>query len=213
MSLIAWSTLLPVVLLTAALQCKAAPRSVGPVAEIWQNQPKGISAFGAYRSDLLGCSVWNVESGPPRTTQLLVQDQVPAPVPGQAESSGEEDLDLSDQVIRDVFGPLQRSIEGHNLYQVLALFDRQAMPDYAQFRDHLRAFFDQYDAIRFRYQLLQVASDKNHASAVAEIEMDATPADTSQVTLRRDTQMRFRLILGRKGWKLVGFTPADFFAQ
>ena len=43
--------------------------------------------------------------------------------------------------------------------------------------------------------------------------MEATPADPSQITLRRDTQMRFRLTLGRKGWRLVGFAPADFFAQ
>jgi len=143
---------------------------------------------------------------------LLAQNQQP-PAAEPAQPPAEEKLDLSDQVIRDVFGPLQRGMEGHNPYQVLALFDPEQMPDYAQFRDQLRAFFAQYDAIRFRYQLLQVTSDKNGSSAVAEIEMEATPADPSQGTLRRDTQMRFRLTLGRKGWRLVGFAPADFFAQ
>ena len=145
---------------------------------------------------------------------LLAQNQQPpsaGPAPPPAPT--EEKLDLSDQVIRDIFGPLQRGMEGHNSYQVLALFDQQQTPDYAQVRDQLRAFFAQYDAIRFRYQLLQVTSDKNGGSAVAEIEMEATPADPSQITLRRETQMRFRLTLGRKGWKLVGFAPANFFAQ
>jgi hypothetical protein len=104
-------------------------------------------------------------------------------------------------------------MEGHNSYQVLALFDQQQTPDYAQVRDQLHAFFAQYDAIRFRYQLLQVTSDQNGGSAVAEIEMEATPADPSQITLRRETQMRFRLTLGSKGWRLVGFAPANFFAQ
>ena len=102
---------------------------------------------------------------------------------------------------------------GHNLYQVLALFDEQQMSDYAQVRDQLYAFFAQYDAIRFRYQLLQVTSDKNGGSAVAEIEMEATPADPSQITVRREAQMRFRLVHGPKAWKVVGFSPADFFAQ
>lgn len=142
---------------------------------------------------------------------LLAQNQQPpAPEPAQPPA---EKLDLNDQVIRDVFGPLQRGMEGHNPYQVLALFDQQQTPDYAQVRDQLRAFFAQYDAIRFRYQLLQVTSDEHGGSAVAEIEMEATPADPSQIIVRRATQMRFRLTPGRKGWRLVGFSPADFFAQ
>ncbi len=143
---------------------------------------------------------------------LLAQSQQP-PAPGPLQPPADEKLDLSDQVIRDVFKPLQRGMASHNPYQVLAIFDQQGTPDYAQLRDQLRAFFDQYDAIRFRYQLLQVTSDKNGGSAVAEIEMEATPVEPSQVTLRRETQMRFRLTLGRKGWRLVGFDPADFFAR
>src|ERR1039457_7042758 len=101
---------------------------------------------------------------------LLAQNQQP-PAAEPAQPPAEEKLDLSDQVIRDVFGPLQRGMEGHNPYRVRGLFDPEQMPDYAQFRDQLRAFFAQYDAIRFRYQLLQVTSDKNGGSAVAEIEM------------------------------------------
>ena len=214
MSFIGWFTLLPVVLLTTALQSGAGPWAFSRVAEIRQGQSEGPNRSGTHSPALPRSVGWDVESGPGGTTQLLAQNQQPpAPAPDQAQPSGEEKLDLNDEVIRDVFGPLQRAIEGHNLDQVLAIFDQQGTPDYAQVRDQLRAFFDQYDAIRFRYQLLQVTSDKNHGSAVAEIEMDATPADPSLVTLRRDIQMRFHLDLGRKGWKLVGFSPADFFAQ
>ncbi len=143
------------------------------------------------------------------TAQLRAQKQQP-PAP---EPPSEEKVDLSDQVTRDVFEPLQRGMVGHNLYQVLALFDEQQMSDYAQVRDQLYAFFAQYDALRFRYQLLQVTSDKNGGSAVAEIEMEATPADPSQITVRREVQMRFRLVHGPKAWKVVGFSPSDFFAQ
>jgi|GEM_PF-996716 hypothetical protein len=214
MSFIGWFTLLPVVLLTAAWQCGAAPSAFATVAEMRQDRSERPSGSGPYTTVLPRGVDWNIESGRAGTAQLLAQNRPPpAPAPDQAQTPGEEKLDLSDQVIRDVFGPLQRGMEGHNLYQVLAIFDQQETPDYAQLRDQVRAFFDQYDAIRFRYQLLQVTSDKNHASAVAEIEMEATPADSSQVTLRRNTQMRFHLTLGRKGWRLAGFAPADFFAQ
>jgi hypothetical protein len=207
-------TLLLVILLNAALQCGAAARGFGTLSENRRARSEGPNRSGTYSSRLPLWAGWDLESDPAAAAQLLAQNQQPpAPAPDQAQPSGEEKLDLDDQVIRDVFGPLQRGMEGHNLYQVLAIFDQQGTPDYAQVRDQLRAFFDQYDAIRFRYQLLQVTSDKNHGSAVAEIEMDATPADPTLLTLRRDIQMRFHLDLGRKGWKLVGFSPADFFAQ
>jgi hypothetical protein len=212
MSFIGWLTLLPVVLLTTVLQCEAAPSACGTVAAMRQGRAEALTGSCTSSPSPSRWVGWNVESGDAAATQLLAQNQQP-PAPEPAQPPAEEKLDLTDQVIRDVFGPLQRGMEGHNSYQVLALFDPQQMPDYAQFRDQLRAFFAQYDAIRFRYQLLQVTSDKNGGSAVAEIEMEATPADPSQGTLRRDTQMRFRLTLGRKGWRLVGFAPADFFAQ
>ncbi len=189
---IARFTLLPVLFLTMARHGEAVPQAAGAAA------PKPHEQSENQR----------------QTGQLLAQNHPPqAAAQDKSQGSEEEGLDLSDQVIRDVFGPFQRGMQGHNLYQVLAAFDQQVTPDYAGVRDQLRAFFYQYDAIRFQYQLLQVTSDKDQGSAVADIQMDATPADPAQVTLRRETQMRFRLKLGSKGWRLVGFAPADFFAQ
>ncbi len=180
-------------------------------AKIGQDEPAGPSRSG---SDSLRCLDWDAANGLMGLTQLLAQSQPPpAAPPDKSQTPDEEELDLNDQVIRDVFGPLQRGMQSHNLYQVLATFDEQGTSDYAQIRDQLRAFFYQYDEIRFRYKLLQVTSDKDHASAVAEVQVDATPADPSQVTLRRETQMRFRMNLGHKGWRLVGFSPPDFFTQ
>jgi hypothetical protein len=214
MSFIGRSTLLPVVLLTTVLQCGAVTGELSTVAKMHQDQSAGHGGSGNHNPVIARPAGWSIGSTPSGVTQLLAQNQqAPASAQEQSPPSAEEKPDLDDQVIRDVFGPLQRGMEGHNIEQVLAIFDQQQMTDYAQVRDQLRAFFDQYDAIRFRYQLLQVTSDRNHGSATAEIEMEATPADPSQVTLRRDTQMRFHLNLGGKGWRLVGFAPADFFAQ
>ena len=126
---------------------------------------------------------------------------------------GQEPLTLTEEVLRDVLQPLQRGIEEHNLTQVLGVFDPQETPDYASLRDQLRAFFTQYDPVRFRYKLLQVTSEKDHAIAIAEIDMTPTPLDQTQLPVQRTTQMRFQMKLGTKGWKLVAFKPSDFFAQ
>jgi hypothetical protein len=148
------------------------------------------------------------------TAQLLAQaQQAPAPEQDEPDASGQQPLTLTEQVIRDVLQPLQRGIEEHSLVHVLAVFDPQETPDYAQLRDQLRAFFTQYEAVRFRYKVLQVTSEKDYAFAIAEIDMAATPADQTQLTVQRTTQMRLQMKLGTKGWKLVGFKPSDFFAQ
>jgi hypothetical protein len=139
--------------------------------------------------------------------------QSPASEQEQPDSPGPQPLTLTEQVIRDVLGPLQRGIEEHNVAQVLSVFDPQETPDYAQLRDQMRAFFSQNDAVRFRYKVLQVTSEKDRGFAIAEIDMAATPGDETKLTVQRSTQMRFEIKLGAKGWKLTGFKPSDFFAQ
>jgi hypothetical protein len=133
--------------------------------------------------------------------------------PDQTKSTRDQDLDIDDQVIRDVFDPLQRGVQELNLNKVLSVFDTDEMPDYATLRDQLRAFFNRYESINFRYQLLQVTSDKDRAYAVAEVDMDAMPADEALMTQRQSVQMRFQMKLGPHGWKITGFKPSDFFAQ
>jgi hypothetical protein len=205
-------TFLALVLMSAASLHGETPLAPGAVAEIRQGLPQGPHGLTVADQARPVWVVWNADSGHVAMPWLLAQNQQP-PATGPDKSAGEEKLDLDDQVIRDVLEPLQRGMEGHDFYQVLSVFDQQGMTDYAQLRDRMRAFFAQYEAIRFRYQLLQVTSDKNRGSAVAEIEMEATPGDPSQMTLRRDTQMRLRMNLVNKGWRVVAFAPADFFAQ
>jgi len=146
--------------------------------------------------------------------QLSAQHKQAAPPEQEpSEASGQQPLTVTEQVIRDVLEPLQRGIEEHSAAKVLAVFDQQETPDYAQLRDQMRAFFSQHESIRFRYKVLQVEAEKDHGFAIAEIDMAATPLDEIQLTVRRSTQMRFQIKLGVKGWKLVGFKPADFFTQ
>ena len=131
----------------------------------------------------------------------------------QAAKPGPQPLDLSDQVVRDVLANFQRGIESHNLDLVMQIFDPQNMKDYAQFHDQMVAFFRLHDSVKFRYQLLQVAADKDVGFAVADIDMDADPSDILPTEQRRTTQMRFEMKRGPKGWKVTGLRPADFFNQ
>jgi hypothetical protein len=148
--------------------------------------------------------------GPPCPVVQVQQEPVPSQ---EAPPSSPQPLTLTEQVIRDVLEPLQRAFEEHNSAQALGVFDPQETPDFARFRDQMRAFFSQYQTIRFRYKVLQVTSEKNRGSAIAEVDMALTPADETKMAVQRSTQMSFQLNLGDKGWRLVGFKPSDFFAQ
>ena len=145
--------------------------------------------------------------------QLVSQAQQAPDAREEPAAPGQEPPTLTEHVIQDVLEPLQRGIEEHNVAQVLAVFDQQETPDYAQLRDQMRAFFSQNEAVRFRYKVLQVTAEKDTGFAVAEIDMAATPLDETKLAVQRSTQMRFQIKLGAKGWKLVGFKPSDFFTQ
>ncbi len=118
---------------------------------------------------------------------------------------------LSDEVIQQVLEPLRTGMETQDIQQVLSIFDKQELSSYADLQGQLKAFFHLYSEVRFRYQILQATAEKDHGSATAEIEMDALPYQITQVPVRRSVQMRFRMKLETKGWKVVAFTPSDFF--
>jgi hypothetical protein len=147
----------------------------------------------------------------PRTLQ---QSNPPVSAPDSSQSSPppDEKLSLSDQVVQDVLEPLHIGVSIQNVTQVMSVFDKQTMPGYSSLQGQFRAFFGLYSEVDFHYQILQVTADKDHGSATAEIEMDAIPYELTQISERRSAQMRFQLKLTAKGWKVVGFTPADFFS-
>jgi len=122
-------------------------------------------------------------------------------------------VEVSDEIVRDVLLPFQRALETHNLDHLLDTFD-PAAPDFPRFRDQFRAFFRLTDAVKLRYQILQAAADgPDTAYAIADIDMDALPADSLPTEQRRSTQMRLQMTRTPKGWRLTALKPLDFFTQ
>jgi len=129
----------------------------------------------------------------------------------QAPAAGQK-LSLSDQIIHDVLEPLRTGMETQNAQLVLSVFDKREVTGYSDLQGQLRAFFQQYNEVRFRYQILQATAEEDHGSATAALEMDALPYDFTSIPTRRSVQMRFQLKLEPKGWRVTGFSPADFFS-
>jgi hypothetical protein len=145
------------------------------------------------------------------TSPLAAQSAPPKAT--SPELSPAQSFDLSDAVVRDVLTNFQRGLADHNLDRVLAVFDADAMQNYARFRDQMTAFFRLHDSVKFRYQLLQVDETKDTGFATADVEMDAEPADMLPTEHRRTAQMRFQLKRVGTVWKVTDLTPLDFFTQ
>jgi len=151
------------------------------------------------------------------TTLLLLAALLGQPAAGQqspakaAASSPSQPLTISDLVVKQVLEPLRIGMITHNLKTVLSVFDKNELTDSTDFEGHLQAFFRQFQETNFRYQLLQAAQDKERASAIVLMEMDAYPYETTSIAVRRSVQMRMQLKLTPTGWKIASFAPSDFF--
>ena len=156
----------------------------------------------------------------PATISAITAQQQSAPPASDADDpkaaaprpADDEKLGLDDQIIQDVLEPLRSGIETQNIQMILSVFDKQQLTGFSNMQSQLRAFIRQYAEIHFRYQILQATAEKDHGSATAEIDMDALPYEVTQTPARRSVQMRFQLQLEPKGWKVVSFSPSDFFS-
>jgi len=158
----------------------------------------------------------NVLHASTATASVPQQQQSQAAASGTTASSdtasSDEKLTLSDQIVQDVLEPLRTGVETQNIKQILSVFDKPEFSGYGDLEQQLRAFYRQYEQVNFRYQILQAAIEKDHASATAEIDMDAMPYTVTEIPARRSVQMRFQLKQDGKSWKIVGFSPSNFFS-
>src|SRR6516165_8356995 len=158
-----------------------------------------------------GCSVQLLSIAAFAQDSQPAADSVSAGQSADQAPSSVSPTELSNEVIKDVLSDFQRGFETHSLDRVLGVFDREEMPDYAQFRDEMAVYFRLHESFKLRYQLLQVNADKDVGTATVDIEMDEDPLDTLATAQRRSTQMRFQIKRTPKGWRIVGVRPMDFF--
>jgi len=120
-------------------------------------------------------------------------------------------LSLTEQVVQQVLEPLKTGLQTQDIQMVMSLFDKKEQTGYSDLQGQLQAFYQVFDQVNFRYQLLQATAEKGRGSATVDMQMDALPYEPTHIPERRSVQMRLQLKLGSKGWKIAGFTPPDFF--
>lgn len=117
--------------------------------------------------------------------------------------------EFSEEIAKHLLGEIRQGLEAHNPRQMLAVFDREKMDGYFALEDRLYAYFNRYDGFRAYYRILESSTDGERGIALAEWQVEAIPASGPQQ--RREGQVKFEFAVGKSGWKVVEFTPRDFF--
>jgi hypothetical protein len=106
-----------------------------------------------------------------------------------------------------VMDAVRQALESGNRSRFLKLFDARRMPGYAAFRDQVAEFFDRYVGFQVQYHLTQITMDRDLGGLMADVVIDALPADKVTPNVRRNAQLRLVLAWDGRWWKIVDWSP------
>jgi len=149
------------------------------------------------------------------------QNQPPPPDQGKKKKKDKKDKGSQDVVNTDVFSTavassvlndLRDGLEGHTQRLMLSAFDADKMDGYLEFEDQIEAFFNRYSTFTVYFRIAQTATDGPKGIALVDIQLEEIPRGSASPPIRRNGQIRFELERGKKGWKIVDFSPRNFFS-
>lgn len=122
---------------------------------------------------------------------------------------------FSDAVARNVLDDLRDGLEGHS-YRLFESAFSEDMDGYLTFQDAVEAMFQRYSEFRVHFQIAQTTTEGPKGVILVDIQMEqipnAGPTASMPQPQRRESQVRFELERGKKGWKIVDFSPRGFFS-
>jgi len=119
---------------------------------------------------------------------------------------------FTDDVARYVLGEIRDGLEGHLQRLLLSAFDDDKMPGYLQFEDQIQAMFDKYSEFRVHFRILQTTIEGSKGVVLVSFDLEEVPKTPSAAPQRKSSQVRFELERGRRGWRVVDFSPRGFFS-
>ena len=117
---------------------------------------------------------------------------------------------FSDAVANNVLNDVRDGLEGHTQRLMLSAFDQDKMSGYLSFEDQIEAFFQKYSEFRIYFRIVQSSVEGSKGLVLVDCQLEETPRSGTPV--RRNSQLRFEMERGKKGWKIVDFNPRGFFS-
>jgi ABC-type transporter MlaC component len=118
---------------------------------------------------------------------------------------------FSQAVANNVLNDLRDGLEGHSQRLLLSAFDQDKMDGYLTFEDQIEAMMQRYDSFRVHFRISQSTIEGPKGVVLVDIDLEEMPRAGGN-PIRRNGQVKFEMERGRKGWKIVDFTPRGFFS-
>jgi hypothetical protein len=116
---------------------------------------------------------------------------------------------FSQAVANSVLNDLRDGLEGHSQRLVLSAFDQDKMDGYLTFEDQIQAMMQRYDSFRVHFRVSQSTIEGSKGVVLVDFDLEEVPR-AGGAPIRRNGQVKFEMERGRKGWKIVDFTPRGF---
>jgi hypothetical protein len=130
-------------------------------------------------------------------------------LPSQTKARTDEPADaFTEAAASKLLNQVVEGLRGHSLGKMLGAFDLSRMEGGPLFKDQVTAFFNQYDAIRVHFKLVEVTAN----AVVVDAEMDATPPGDISPPQHKSAQLRFTATKTEAGWKFLEIQPRNFFS-
>lgn len=131
------------------------------------------------------------------------------------DKSGKDAINTSEvfneHVANDVLGRIKDGLEGHSRRLLLSAFDDDKFDGYLSFEDQIDAFFNRYDMFRVNFRIANVAVEGSKGVILVNAELEQVPAKGG-APVRKNSQLRFEIELGRKGWRVTDVRDRGFFS-
>ncbi|HEX9119287.1 MAG TPA: hypothetical protein VF840_01995 [Terriglobales bacterium] len=116
---------------------------------------------------------------------------------------------FSQAVANSVLNDLRDGLEGHSQRLLLSAFDQDKLDGYLTFEDQIEAMFQRYDSFRVHFRISQSTIEGPKGVVLVVFDLEEVPR-AGGAPIRRNGQVKFEMERGRKGWKIVDFTPRGF---
>ncbi len=128
----------------------------------------------------------------------------------QEKKDAQDTAESSRLAVEGVFRQIRDGLEGHSQRAMLRAFDGERMEGFLSFQDQLESFFSEYSDLRVNIRIVQSTIENDKAAVTANFTLEET--SRAGQTTRKEGRLSFELEHTKKGWKIVDFSPRNFFS-
>ena len=154
----------------------------------------------------------NNSSAPPAQTQQSPGTPNPAPAK-KGKPDATRDEKFSTAVAEALMNRIAQGLIRKNPKLFLSAFEPSRLPDYATFADRATATLDQNASFRVYFHVLDASEQDGSGTAMVDVQVERNPQISGAAPQRSQATMHLDCERGANGWRIVQFSPADFFSK